>query len=129
LDQEVDMSKSALSVAVFAGYLLLLGLSLVLGPNVLLQASRMAPTGEVWIRVVGMLVLLLAFYYWNAAHSELTSFFRWTVVARSSVPLFFLAFVAAGLASPLLILFGVVDLAGALWTAFALRRDARPKVA
>ena len=122
------MSKSALSVAVFAGYLLLLGLSLVLGPNVLLQASRMAPTGEVWIRVVGMLVLLLAFYYWNAAHTELTSFFRWTVVARSSVPLFFLAFVAAGLASPMLILFGVVDLAGALWTALALRRDARPTV-
>lgn len=123
------MSKGALSVAVFAGYLLLLGLSLVLGPNVLLQASRMAPTGEVWIRVVGMLVLLLAFYYWNAAHAELTSFLRWTVVARSSVPLFFLAFVAAGLASPMLILFGVVDLAGALWTALALRRDARSKVA
>jgi len=50
-------------------------------------------------------------------------------VARSSVPLFFLAFVAAGLASPMLILFGVVDLAGALWTALALRRDARPTVA
>lgn len=123
------MSKSALSVAVFAGYLLLLGLAMVLGPNVLLQASRMAPTGEVWIRVVGMLVLLLAFYYWNAARTELTSFFRWTVVARSAVPLFFLAFVAAGLAAPVLILFGVVDLVGALWTAFALRRDARPKVA
>lgn len=123
------MSKAAKSMTVFAGYLLLLGLVLVLVPNFLLRVFRIAPTGEVWIRVVGMLVLLLAFYYWNAARTELTSFFRWTVIARSSVPLFFLAFVAAGLASPMLILFGVVDLAGALWTALALRRDARPTVA
>lgn len=123
------MSKAAKSMTVFAGYLLLLGLVLVLVPNFLLRVFRIAPTGEVWIRVVGMLVLVLAFYYWNSARTELTSFFRWTVIARSSVPLFFLAFVAAGLASPMLILFGVVDLAGALWTALALRRDARPTVA
>jgi hypothetical protein len=123
------MSKSALSVAVFAGYLLLLGLVLVLSPNTLLRVFRMAATGEVWIRVVGMLVLLLAYYYWNAARSELTGFFRWSVAARISVLLFFIAFVVAGLAPPTLILFGLVDLAGALWTALALRRDARPKLA
>jgi hypothetical protein len=118
------MSKSATSVKVFAGYLLLLGLALVLIPNTLLRAFRMAPTGEVWIRVVGMLVLVLAFYYWNAARTELTSFFRWTVAARTSVLLFFIAFVVAGLASSMLILFGVVDAAAAAWTAVALRCEA-----
>lgn len=118
------MSKSALSMKVFAGYLLLLGLALVLSPNTLLRAFRMAPTGEVWIRVVGMLVLVLAFYYWSAARNELRSFFRWTVVARTSVLLFFIAFVVAGLAPPVLILFGVIDLAGAAWTALALRGEA-----
>jgi len=118
------MSKSATSVKVFAGYLLLLGLALVLSPNTLLRAFRMAPTGEVWIRVVGMLVLVLAFYYWNAARNELRSFFRWTVAARTSVLLFFIAFVVADLASPMLILFGVIDLAGAAWTALALRGEA-----
>ena len=118
------MSKSALSMKVFAGYLLLLGLALVLSPNTLLRAFRMAPTGEVWIRVVGMLVLVLAFYYWSAARNELRSFLRWTVVARTSVLLFFIAFVVAGLAPPVLILFGVIDLAGAAWTALALRGEA-----
>lgn len=118
------MSKSALSMKVFAGYLLLLGLALVLSPNTLLRAFRMAPTGEVWIRVVGMLVLVLAFYYWNAARTELMGFFRWTVAARTSVLLFFIAFVVAGLAPPVLILFGVIDLAGAAWTALALRAEA-----
>jgi len=123
------MSKSATSVKVFASYLLLLGLALVLSPNALLRVFRIAPTGEVWIRVVGMLVLVLAFYYWNAARAGLTSFFRWSVVARTSVLLFFIAFVVAGLAPPVLILFGVVDLAGAVWTALALRAEAGPRAA
>ena len=123
------MSKSAMSVKVFAGYLLLLGLVLVLSPNTLLRASRMAPTGEVWIRVVGTLVLLLAYYYWNAAHAGLKGFFRWTVVARTAVLLFFIAFVVAGLASPMLILFGGVDFVGAVWTALALRGEAGHRTA
>jgi len=38
--------------------------------------------------------------------------------------LFFIAFVVAGLAPPVLILFGVIDLAGAAWTALALRGEA-----
>ena len=123
------MSKAAMSVQVFAGYLLLLGLVLVLSPNTLLRAFRMAPTGEVWIRVVGMLVLVLAFYYWNAAHAGLTGFFGWTVAARTSVLLFFIAFVVAGYAPPTLILFGIVDVAGAVWTALALRGEAGHRTA
>jgi hypothetical protein len=40
------------------------------------------------------------------------------------VILFFGAFVLAGLVSPVLLLFGAVDFAGALWTWSALRKDA-----
>jgi hypothetical protein len=127
--REVGMSKSAKSVVVFACYLILLGLVLVLAPNALLRVFRMPETGEVWIRVVGMLVLILAYYYWNASHAGLRVFFRWTVAARTSVLLFFIAFVIAGLALPTLILFGVVDFAGAVWTALALRGEAARQAA
>lgn len=123
------MGKAAMTVKVFAGYLLLLGLVLVLAPNGLLRAFGLPPTGEVWIRVVGMLVLVLAFYYWNAARAELKGFFRWSVAARTSVLLFFIAFVVAGLAPPTLILFGMIDLAGAVWTALALRGEAARQAA
>ena len=123
------MSKSAKSVMVFAVYLVLLGLVLVLAPNTLLRAFRLAPTGEVWIRVVGMLVLILAYYYWNASRAGLRVFLRWTVAARTAVLLFFIAFVIAGLAPPTLILFGVVDFAGAVWTALALRGEAAHQAA
>jgi hypothetical protein len=47
--------------------------------------------------------------------------FRLTVYACSSVIVFFAAFVLLGFANAPLILFGVVDLLGAIWTGLALR--------
>jgi len=115
------MSKSARSVFVFSVYLVLLGITLLVMPNVLLALFGLPATEEVWIRVVGMLVLLLAFYYSQAARRELAGFFQWTVYARGSVILFFIAFVVLGFARPVLILFGALDLLGALWTEATLR--------
>lgn len=115
------MSRPAISVLVFAIYMVGLGLVLLIAPNALLSLFGLPATSEVWIRVVGMLVLLLSLYYFLAARNELTQFFGWTVYARSSVIVFFSAFVLLGFASPMLILFGVIDLLGATWTALALR--------
>lgn len=115
------MSNSARSVFVFGLYLLVLGIVLLVAPNFLLGMFFLPSTSEVWIRVVGMLVLLLGFYYTQAARKEMTDFFRWTVYVRSTVIVFFTVFVLLGLASPPLILFGAVDLLGAVWTGLALR--------
>lgn len=119
--KEREMSKSAKSVFVFAIYLVWLGTTLLVMPNVLLSLFGLPSTEEVWIRVVGMLVILLAFYYSQAARRELVDFFQWSVYARGSVILFFIAFVVLGLARPILILFGAVDLLCALWTEVTLR--------
>ena len=54
---------------------------------------------------------------------ELTDFIRWTMYPRSTVILFFAAFVLLGLARPPLLLFGVVDLFGAIWTGLAMRKS------
>ena len=119
------MTNSARSVLVFAIYLVVLGLVLMIAPNFLLGLFSLPGVTDIWIRVVGMLVLLLGFYYSQAARQEMTEFFQWTVYARSSVILFFTAFVLLGLASPPLILFGAVDLLGAIWTGLALRASTR----
>lgn len=119
------MSNSARSLLVFGLYLVVLGLVLLVAPNFLLGIFGVASTTEVWIRVVGMLVLLLAYYDIQAARREMTDFFRWSVYARSSVILFFVVFVLLGLAKPQLILFGAIDLLGALWTALSLRSERR----
>ena len=117
------MSKSATSVFVFSIYLFVLGALLVVIPNQLLTPFGFSETSEVWVRVVGMLVLILGYYYNHAARQGYTSFFRCTVHARIGVLVFFIGFVALGLAPASLILFGVVDAAAALWTALALRAD------
>jgi hypothetical protein len=120
------MSKAAVSVLVFGVYLTLMGATLIAVPNLLLGMFRLPATGEVWIRVVGMLVACLAFYYVQAARRGLTDFFRWTVFVRCFVFVSLAAFAALRFAQPPLALFGVFDLLGAAWTAWALRQ---PRVA
>jgi hypothetical protein len=117
------MSKSAFSLRVFSIYMLALGLVLVFSPNVLLSFFDVTETHEVWIRVVGMLVLIIGYFDFMASRNEMLAFFRWTVPARLSVPVFFVVFVALGFAPPILILFGVIDAAAAIWTAACLRND------
>lgn len=117
------MSAAGRSIQVFGIYLMLLGLVLLVAPNLLLALFGIAPTGEVWIRIVGMLAGFLGLYYTQAARVCDRAFFRTTVFVRLSVPGFFGAFVALAMAPPALMLFALVDVAGAAWTASALRRD------
>lgn len=117
------MSKGAMSVFVFSIYLYLLGALLVVTPDILLGIFGFPEPDDLWVRVVGMLVIILGFYYSHAARAELRAFFVWTVIARTSVLLFFVAFVIAGLAPPALILFGVIDSVAAAWTFVAMRSD------
>ena len=115
------MSAPARSVSVFAVYLVLLAILLLITPNFVLENFGLRRTSEVWIRVVGMLVAFSGVYYWTAAATELVPFFRATVLTRLTVPVFFLIFVAAGWVRWPLLLFGIVDLVGSLWTWRALR--------
>jgi hypothetical protein len=115
------MSKSARSVFVFGLYLVVLGIVLLVAPNFLLGIFAVPSTTEVWIRVVGMLVLFLGVYDTQAARKEMTDFFRWTVYLRSTVIIFFVVFVLLDMVRYPLILFGVIDLLGAIWTGSALR--------
>ena len=117
------MSKSARSVFVFSIYLFVLGTILLVIPNVLLNLFSIPETREVWIRVVGMLVFLLGYYYFQVSRNEIKQVFQWTVYARSSVLVFFVVFVLLDLAPAVLILFGIVDAAAALWTHLSLRSE------
>jgi hypothetical protein len=107
-------------------YLLGLALALIAAPNVLLGAFGMPTTQEVWIRVVGMLVGFLGFYYVRHGRSADRAFLEMTVQVRVSVPAFFLAFVLLTGAPWQLLLFAVFDLVGLAWTWTSLRGSPRP---
>ncbi len=115
------MSPAAKSIFVFGIYVLAAGLTLMLVPNLALALAGLPTTNEIWIRVMGMIVAFLGYYYLRAARLELTPFFRWTVHTRPLPVVVFIVFVALGLARPIIILFGFGDLLGAIWTGLALR--------
>ena len=69
------MSNSAKSIFVFGIYSLILGITFLIIPNILLSLFGFQTTNEVWIRVIGMLLFLLAFYYIQAARKNFTAFF------------------------------------------------------
>jgi hypothetical protein len=117
------MSRAAKSLFVFGMYLCGLGLILLFVPNLLLRVFGVPPTNEVWIRINGMFVLCLSFYYVRVARNELTIFIRWTVWARIAVIVYFAAFVLLVSAPKALLLFGLIDLLSAIWTRLALKKD------
>ncbi len=117
------MTRAARSLFVFGTYLLLLGVTLVVAPNPLLRLFGLPATGEVWIRVAGVLVAILGAYDLQAARYRLIPLFRTTIVARTAVLVLFIVFTSAGLVNPILVLFGVIDFLGAVWTWLALRAD------
>ena len=64
------MSKTAFTIKVFGVYIFALGLALLIAPNILLSIFGIPETKEVWIRVLGVVVVNLGIYYWYAAKSE-----------------------------------------------------------
>lgn len=116
--------RATRSLFVWGCYLTALGIALLMVPNLVLTTFFLPPSDEVWIRVVGMLVILLAHFSFSAARTRNREYMWWSVQGRIAVPFFFSAFVLADWVSSALILFGLVDLAGAMWTLWALRRDA-----
>ena len=116
------MSRAALSLKLFACYLFLLGVALVVAPGLLLGLFGLAAS-EVWIRVVGVLAFNIGAYYWAAAASESRPVFVVSVATRVLVFVAFTSFVLLGFAKPVLVLFGAVDLLGGIWTALTLKRS------
>jgi hypothetical protein len=120
-----NMSKSAFSSKVFSIYLFIVGAALVIAPNTLLSIFQIAPTSEVWIRVVGVVAFNIGIYAWVASKHEDKSFLEASVYTRFIVFLAFTSFAVLGLASPMIVLFGIADLLGAMWTRLALKADAK----
>ncbi len=115
------MSKAAKSLLVFGIYLVIAGIGFLVIPNMVLGLLGFPETSEPWIRVVGVLVVFIGYYYIRAANNDLKPFFSWTVHARVGVMIVFSVMVVLGLADPMLIGFGLIDLLGAIWTGLALR--------
>jgi hypothetical protein len=123
------MSPAARSVFIYAIYVVGLGATLMLAPNIPLPIFGLPQATEVWIRVAGMTVIFLSIFYFIAALNEYQATIRASVWIRFSVPFIFGAFVVAGFAPWNLILLTPLDVIFAAWTWSALRKSSAPAAA
>lgn len=115
------MSRAALSVFVWGIYMLVVGATFLLAPNVALPLFGFPPTNEVWIRGMAMLAIALGYFYLRAAPQEMLQFFRWKVHGHIFGVICMVMFVILKLGPPMLLLFAGADLLAAVWTWLALR--------
>jgi hypothetical protein len=115
------MSGTAISIIVYGAYYALAGLTYLLMPDLVVSLSGLPAEGTLYLRMAGVLMGVVGYFYIQAARQDLRAFFRWTVHARIAACALFIALVAAGVAPPLVALFGVLDLIGAGWTWLTLR--------
>lgn len=117
------MSKSGRSLYLFGIYTLLNGIGLILVPNQMLSLFNVPTTEEIWVRVVGMLIILLGLYYTMAGQADNSHFIQLSVYGRLGVFSFWLVVVILNLVPPVLLFVGFIDFLGAVWTQQLLRSD------
>jgi hypothetical protein len=103
-------------------YVILTGLQLIFVPNMLLGMFGFPATSEIWIKVLGIVVLpLSAVYYAVSKHGSLAAV-KATVVSRMFVGLGFILLYLTGNAPISIILFAAIDILTAVWTIIELRK-------
>ncbi|MHA2039835.1 MAG: hypothetical protein ACW98X_25750 [Promethearchaeota archaeon] len=121
-----DMSRAALSIFIMGIYIIFLGITFLFFPEMMFAILAEPNPPDVVSRVLGMIFVLLAYYYIRAAFEGgegMKKFFMWTVHTRASIIIFLIIFAVLSLTSPLIILFGVIDLVMAIWTFWELRKE------
>ena len=120
------MTPAARSVFLFGIYVLVVGIGVAIAPDVILRFLGFPPAGDSWVRMVGVLAIVIGAYDVVSGRSNAEA------NIRASVPIRF-AFAAACGALVLLrympvqlLPLAAIDAAGAVWTALALRRRPSP---
>jgi hypothetical protein len=104
------MSRAAVSSLVYGIYLIGLGLTLFIIPDVAATLVGLEPHKDVWLYVSAMTILVQSVYFIVSARSESTNFFRASVPLRYLVPVFFATFAALNLTKFTILFFTPPDL-------------------
>ena len=81
---------------------------------------KMATTKEPWIRILGLVMVGLAYYYLFISTTGVTTFFWPTVYARFGVFLGLVVLVATKKAPTQVVGFSIIEAGSAVWTMLTL---------
>ena len=121
---KASLQSTSFSIFCFGLYMMLVpGAGLMLIPDVLLDLFQLRHGSADWIpRLLGFLAFAIGAYYYYIAQYRLSSLYPITVRLRGLAALFMVGLWAMGRVEIMILLFAAADTAGALWTAWTLRR-------
>lgn len=117
----MTMHPATPSIRYFGIYVVLTGIALIVVPEMLMSMLGVAPPSEIWVRVLGVLALVVGYYYLACASAEVIAFYRATIAGRLGFAGLLAVLVVLYSAPIQLLLFGLVDVAGAIWSSQGLR--------
>lgn len=117
------MNPACKTIYWFGFYPLLAGLSMILAPTLPLELMGWPVEGLDWIRMLGVVTMIVGYYYINLGKENVLAFCRYSAQMRLVIPGVFALLVVVYDMNPLYIALTSVDFLGGLWTASALRRQ------
>ncbi len=117
------MKQSTLSMLVFAIYMAFVGIAFVVIPTPFVTFFGFAAPDPLWIRIFGVVLGILTFYYAMAIREQAFRFYYWTSLGRLALLPAYAVFVLAGIAPWIALVFGAFESGCAIWTGIALRRQ------
>ena len=115
------MSRSGRSVFLFGFWILLCGVSMIAAPRFVLRLMSLPEAASIVTRLLGMVLCFLSTYYFVGGWRAGCPGFHWvTVYTRFAALPMVAAFVLISGARIEMILFVLIDVAGAVWTLIAL---------
>jgi len=117
------VTNASLASKVFGVGAILGGIPMVVDPGPVLGVLGVPTANDVWVRLWGMEVLALGFYYIAAGRADLRPFFVASVWGRIAFCGALIGLVLLVSAPWQVLIVGVFDVLGAGWTLAALKRD------
>jgi hypothetical protein len=111
------MHPATNSIKYFGVYVIATGIGLTLAPALALAPMGLVAPTEIWVRVLGVLAIVVGYYYWQMGAAQVVAFFRATVRGRILFAALCVLLILASSGPMQLLIFAAVDLAGAAWTA------------
>ena len=121
-------SPGARSLQAFGWYLCGTGALLLLTPALVLAPLNLPVPQDVWIRILGVVALALGYTDVMTSKAGIVQMFWASVWRRAAAGVALLTLVMMSIAPTPVVLFALVDMGAAAWTALALRRQPRPKL-
>ncbi|MFK7982985.1 MAG: hypothetical protein AB8G86_23600 [Saprospiraceae bacterium] len=114
------MDAAALSIYAFGIYEMIAGLGFLCFPNLILSFFKIEKTVEPWIRMVGILAILIGFYHFKIGQLAIIQLYWVTIYARIGFICSIIGLVSTKQAPSQLILFSIASILSTIWTYFTL---------